>query len=205
VNNAGIWSQSRRLSSEGIEITWATNVLGYYLVTDLLLDALRAGAPSRVINVCSRIAHGLRLDDVELSQRRFRSLLAYAQSKQADLMLTWGWARRLESAGVTVNAVYPGRVATDIDRELTTFWGRLLRFGFRLGAVTPERGAETAIWLATTPDVAGQTGKVWKDRREARRRFDEPAQVELLLAQCRSMTLPSAPIGAQSEAALDGG
>src|SRR5881397_549807 len=114
VNNAGIWANRRRESPEGIEQTWATNVLGYFLLTELLLDRLRESAPARIVNVASQLARDLDLEDVEFRRRSYSGVSAYAQSKQADRMLTWALARRLEGTGVSANAMHPGGVNTPL-------------------------------------------------------------------------------------------
>ena len=112
VNNAGVWLQKKQKSAEGIELTWATNVLGYYRVTVELLEVLRASAPSRIVNVASKFAKGLDLGDVEYEKRKYDGAAAYAQSKQADRMLTSAFATRLRDAKVTANSLHPGVVAS---------------------------------------------------------------------------------------------
>ncbi len=114
VNNAGVWIEPQGESPDGIELTWATNVLGYHLVTELLLPLLRRAPRARIVNVASQLAGGLELDDVQFERRPYEGRAAYAQSKQADRMLTWALARRLAGTGVTANAMHPGFVATEI-------------------------------------------------------------------------------------------
>jgi NAD(P)-dependent dehydrogenase (short-subunit alcohol dehydrogenase family) len=178
VNNAGLWSERRQVTAEGIELTFATNVLGYALVTALLGPQLEAAHGARVVNVASAYAHGLDLTDVEFARRPYSGAAAYAQSKQANRMWSWALARRLESRAVTVNALHPGAVAT-----------QLLRSAFPgVGGRTPQAGADTASWLAAAPEVAGVTGKFFADRAERRCEFRDPAQEELLFALCEKMT-----------------
>jgi NAD(P)-dependent dehydrogenase (short-subunit alcohol dehydrogenase family) len=188
VNNAGIWSEKRRESPDGIELTWATNVLNYFLVTSLLLPALREAGRARVVNVASRYAGGLDLDDVEFERRPYSGPGAYAQSKQADRMLTWAFARRLSLSGVTANAVHPGFVSTEIFGK----GGGLLSFGLsaysKLKAKSADEGADTVVWLAASPEVEGRTGLFWVERQEHPCRFrDEPAE-DALFGLCESMT-----------------
>jgi NAD(P)-dependent dehydrogenase (short-subunit alcohol dehydrogenase family) len=178
VNNAGVAVPSRRESVDGIELTFATNVLGYYLLTALLLDSLRRAPAARIVNVASQMAYGLDLDDVEFKRRRYDPSTAYAQSKQADRMLTWFLARQLEGTSVTANAMSPGAVNTALLHALAP--------GFR--GVSPAQGADTALWLATSADLEGVSGRFWSDRREQPCQFrserDEPA----LWSLCERMT-----------------
>jgi NAD(P)-dependent dehydrogenase (short-subunit alcohol dehydrogenase family) len=195
VNNAGIWSEKRRESPDGIELTWATNVLNYFLVTSLLLPELRAAGRARIVNVASRYAGALDLDDVEFKRRPYSGRDAYAQSKQADRMLTWALTRRLSGSGVTANAVHPGFVSTEIFGK----GGGLLSFGLsaysKLRATSPEEGADTVVWLAASPEVEGRTGLFWVERQEHRCRFhDEPAE-DTLFSLCESMTRGSGATG----------
>ncbi|HXK09926.1 MAG TPA: SDR family oxidoreductase [Vicinamibacteria bacterium] len=188
VNNAGIWAGRRGLSPDGIELTWATNVLNYFLVTDLLLPTLKAAVRARVVNVASRLARDLDLSDVQFERRPYSGESAYAQSKQADRMLTWALARRLDGSGVTANALHPGFVATEIFGK----GGGLRGFGLsayaKLSAKSPAEGADTVVWLAASPDVEGRSGLFWVDRQEHRCRFRDEAGEEALWALCRDMT-----------------
>jgi NAD(P)-dependent dehydrogenase (short-subunit alcohol dehydrogenase family) len=188
VNNAGIWATRRRESPDGIELTWATNVLGYYLLTDLLLDRIRQSAPARIVNVASRFARDLDLEDVEFRRRSYSGMSAYAQSKQADRMLTWALARRLEGTGVTANAMHPGGVNTPLFAKGGGLLGLAASAFSKLSGKTPEEGADTVVWLAGSPDVAGRTGEFWIDRRAVPCRFRDPAAEERLWSLCASMT-----------------
>lgn len=179
VNNAGIFEERRRRSEDGIELTWATNVLAYHLLGELLLDRLKASAPARVVNVASQLAGGLELDDVQFERRRYSGNAAYSQSKQADRMLTWSLARRLEGTGVTANAMHPGAVNTPLLAQAMGGGG----YGR-----TPEQGADTVAWLAASPEVDGVNGRFWIDRREVPCRFRDPRQEERLRALCDEMT-----------------
>jgi NAD(P)-dependent dehydrogenase (short-subunit alcohol dehydrogenase family) len=178
VNNAGTSSSKRRESPDGIELTFATNVLGYHLLTAQLLDLLRRAPAARVVNVASMMAYGLDLDDVNFKRRRYDPSTAYAQSKQADRMLTWALARRLEGTSVTANALHPGAVNTALLRALAP--------GF--SGITPAEGADTAIWLATSPEVAGVSGRLWVRRRETPCEFRGRDNEEALWSLCDRMT-----------------
>jgi retinol dehydrogenase-12 len=188
VNNAGIWAERRQVSPDGIELTWATNVLNYFLVTELLLPLLKTADRARVVNVVSQLAGDLDLSDVQFERRPYSGRRAYAQSKQADRMLTWALARRLEGTGVTANAVHPGFVATEIFAK----GGGLVSLGASLYAKLrgrpPEEGADTVVWLAASAEVEGRNGLFWIDRQERRCRFRDAPAEEALWALCREMT-----------------
>ena len=190
VNNAGTWSQKRRESVDGIELTWATNVLGYFLTTELLLGLLKAGAPARIVNVASMLAGDLDLADVEFRRRSYGGLTAYSQSKQADRMWTWALARRLEGTGVTANAMHPGGVDTELFRKAGGVVGTVASAYTKLTGKTPEQGADTASWLAASPDMEGRSGGFWVDRQERPCRFRDEATEEALFELCTRMTRP---------------
>jgi retinol dehydrogenase-12 len=159
VNNAGAFFGQRQVSTEGIEMTFALNHLAYFLLTDLLLDRLKASASARIVNVSSEAHRGSRLDFSNLQgQHRYRGWRAYAQSKLANILFTYELARRLEGTGVVTNALHPGFVATNFGRNnrgLTAMLWRMLQ----LAAISPQRGAETIIYLASAPEVMGISGK----------------------------------------------
>jgi NAD(P)-dependent dehydrogenase (short-subunit alcohol dehydrogenase family) len=178
VNNAGMSSPTRRESPEGIELTFATNVLGYHLLTGEFLELLRRAPAGRVINTASMMAYGLDLDDVNFKRRRYDASTAYAQSKQADRMLTWAVARRLAGTSVTANALHPGVVNTALLRS----------FAPGYSGITPAEGADTAIWLATSPEVAGVSGRLWVRRRETPCEFRGCEKEEALWELCERMT-----------------
>jgi NAD(P)-dependent dehydrogenase (short-subunit alcohol dehydrogenase family) len=188
VNNAGIWSTRRHETPDGIEETWAVNVLGYFLLTELLLDRLRESSPARVVNVASQLAGDLDVEDVEFRRRTYSGVSAYSQSKQADRMLTWALARRLEGSGVTANAMHPGGVNTPLFAKGGGLLGMAASVYAKVAAKTPAAGADTVVWLASAPEAAGQSGEFWIDRRKVRCRFRDPAAEERLWTLCASMT-----------------
>jgi retinol dehydrogenase 12 len=166
VNNAGAIFLMRQESADGIEMTLALNHLNYFLLTNLLLETLRASAPARIVNVSSR-AHervsGLNFDDLQNRQWHFGQQV-YGQSKLANVLFTYELAHRLEGSGVTVNALHPGFVAT----RFATNNGRLVRWARPLldrFALSAEEGARTAIYLATSPEVEGVTGKYFVEEK----------------------------------------
>ena len=168
VNNAGATFGSRRESRDGIEMTFALNHLAYFLLTNLLLDLLRASAPARIINVSSG-AHqrgSLDFDDLE-NRRRYRGMRVYGQSKLCNLYFTYELADRLRGTGVTVNALHPGFVATNFGRSNNGWMGMIMPLAHRF-ALSPERGAETLIHLASSPDVEAVTGRYFFRKRPIR-------------------------------------
>jgi NAD(P)-dependent dehydrogenase (short-subunit alcohol dehydrogenase family) len=160
VNNAGALFPRYRESEDGIEMTFALNHLSYFLLTNLLLDTIRASAPARIINVSSNAHEGNTIDFDDLEHRKhYREWTAYGASKLANILFTYELARRLEGTGVTVNAVHPGFVNTNFQRAA----GLNMR-----GPLSPEEGADTQIWLAVSADVESITGKYFVRRRDTR-------------------------------------
>jgi NAD(P)-dependent dehydrogenase (short-subunit alcohol dehydrogenase family) len=191
VNNAGVLLPTRKTSVDGIELTLATNVLGYYLVTTELLDGLRAGAPSRVVNVASTFAGDLDLDDLQFERRPYDGMAAYAQSKACDRMLTWAFARRVQGTAVTVNAMAPGLVlGTSLYRHLTPAAKRGLE---QYGSRSLAEGAETAVWLASSPELNGVTGRFFEQGTEIPCQFRDEEVEERLLTSATSMQLRTPP------------
>lgn len=188
VNNAGLWANRRRETADGIEETWAVNVLGYFLLTELLLGRLRESAPARIVNVASQLAGDLDLEDVEFRRRSYSGVSAYSQSKQANRMLTWALARRLEGTGVTANAMHPGGVNTPLFAKGGGLLGMAASVYAKVSAKTPANGADTVVWLASDPEVEGQNGEFCIDRQKVPCRFRDPAGEERLWALCASMT-----------------
>jgi len=174
VNNAAVTPKRREQTPEGIELQFATNVLGYFWMIQAFAEILRRSAPARVVNVASYWAGDLELNDLEFKRRRYDNNTAYRQSKQADRMLTVAFAERLKPLGVTANACHPGDVPSTLSHNL----------GFH-GHNTPEEGARTPIWLGTDPAVGTITGKYFADCRETRCQFaGDRAGFEALFATC---------------------
>jgi NAD(P)-dependent dehydrogenase (short-subunit alcohol dehydrogenase family) len=188
VNNAGVWLTERKESPDGHELTLATNVLGPYLLTTLLAPALEAAAPSRVVNVVSSIAANYDAADLEYTKRKFDGFKAYAQSKQAFRMVTWGLANRFADAKVTLNCAAPGFVKTEFNRNAKGFTAAMINFFSALMAVSPERGAETPLWVAASSELEGQTAKYYDKRKEQDGKFHEPEPIAQLLRECERMT-----------------
>lgn len=169
VNNAGAMFQERSLTADGLERTFAVNHLAYFLLTELLLERLKASAPARVVNVASDAhtpAKGIPFDDLD-GARDYGGLARYSQSKLANILFTRELARRLEGTGVTANALHPGGVATGFAGGTTGLLGFVVRLA-RPFMLTPEQGARTVVWLACAPEAAGVSGKYFAKCRERR-------------------------------------
>ncbi len=170
MNNAGAVFSERRETVDGYEMTFALNHLSYFLLTNLLLERLKASAPARIINVSSGAHRGATINFDDLHLRRGYGLggfKAYSQSKLANILFTYELARRLAGSGVTANAMHPGFVATGFGRNnpglMNAVMGLLHRF-----ALTPEQGADTLVYLATAPEVEGVTGQYFEKRKPVR-------------------------------------
>jgi retinol dehydrogenase-14 len=165
VNNAGRASKRRTLSTDRIEMTFAVNHLAPFLFTRELMPLLRAGAPSRIVNVASVAERNglMRFDDLQ-SRRNYRGFRAYGMSKLANVLFTYELASRIEGTGVTANCLHPGAVATDLLRQLPRWLFALISPFLR----TPAQGAETSVFLATSPAVDGVNGGYFQKCRAAR-------------------------------------
>lgn len=180
MNNAGGVIPERRVSVDGYELSFATNHLGRFLLTNLLLDMIKDSAPARIVNVASE-AHVLTkidFDDLHYEKREYVTFLAYGQAKLADVLCTYALARRLEGTGVTVNCLHPGEVRTNFGSDSQFVQDGLVALGDAV--LTPEEGAITQIYLATSPEVEKLTGKYFKSsikpRRSSRVSYNEDLQ-----------------------------
>ena len=174
VNNAAVTPRRRQETPEGIELQFATNVLGYFWMIQAFTEHLKRSAPARVVNVASYLAGDLDLTDLEFRRRRYNNNEAYRQSKQADRMLTVAFAERLKSSGVSVNACHPGDVRSTLSGNL----------GFG-GSQTPDEGARTPVWLAVEPAGAEQTGQYFEHGKAVHCPFGaQRAAVETLYQAC---------------------
>ena len=181
VNNAGTVQGERRESADGIELTFATNVLGYHRVTSGLLDHFTTAGAPRIVVIASAFAGDLDLGDLEFRRRPYDGLLAYRQSKACDRLWSWAMARRLQPRGITVNAMTPGWVPdTELSRNLLP---EVRQARSRPGR-TVAQGADTAVWLAASPDVANVTARFYADRREAPCEFRDYDTEERLWRIC---------------------
>jgi NAD(P)-dependent dehydrogenase (short-subunit alcohol dehydrogenase family) len=163
VNNAGLIHRRRTETEEGFETTFGVNHLGHFLLTELLLDQLRASSPARVVVVASDAhkgaRHGLDFDDLQ-STRRYRWGKAYSKSKLANIYFARELARRLDGSGVTSNSLHPGFVRSDFGRggDLGPVYGWGIKYLAGPFAISPEKGARTTIYLSSSPEVDGVTG-----------------------------------------------
>jgi NAD(P)-dependent dehydrogenase (short-subunit alcohol dehydrogenase family) len=164
VNNAGVLPAERTVTVDGLELTFATNVAGPFLMTKLLLPLLRSSAPSRIVTVTSggMYTQRLHVDDLQMERGAFDGTTAYARSKRAEVVLTELWAQRLEGTGVVVHAMHPGWADTPGVRTSVPTFHRLSRPLLR----TPEQGADTIVWLSAAAEPARSTGGFWHDRRQ---------------------------------------
>lgn len=165
VNNAGAVFTRRQESADGIEMTFAVNYLGYFLLTNLLLDVLQASAPSRIINVSADVQHHkvtkIDFDDLQ-RKKKYRFWDVYMQTKLADWMFTYELAQWLKGTSVTANALHPGVLSSNLGMNnggiLLLIW-RLIKPLAKVVLTSPEKGAQTMIYLAISPEMEGITGE----------------------------------------------
>ena len=166
VNNAGAVYGGRQLTTDGIELTWAVNHLAPFLLTTLLLDRLKESAPARIITTASEAHQGAHIPFSDLNaERSYRSFGRYGETKLANILFTIELARRLDGTGVTANCFHPGLVATGFNRNN----GLLMDLGMRIlkpVSRSPQKGADTLVWLATSPDVANVSGAYFFDQQQ---------------------------------------
>lgn len=166
IHNAGGVNSVRKVTPDGLEATFAINHLAPFLLTELLLDTLKASAPARVINVSSMAHSSGKIDFEDLQgAQKYNSWKAYGQSKLAMILFTYELANQLKGTGVTVNALHPGVIASNFDSGLSG----ISRWGWKLAAPffsSVEQGAQTTLYLATSPEVEETTGKYFANRKE---------------------------------------
>ncbi|WP_409344534.1 SDR family oxidoreductase [Paenibacillus sp. MBLB4367] len=160
VNNAGGMFSKRESSKDGFEMTFAVNYLAPFLLTHSLLDTLKASAPSRIVNVASQVQAKTINADTALNPPAYKAFAAYGEAKLAVIMMTYTLAKRLQGSAVTINALHPGAVYTP---QSAKFAPAPLRPLMRLFMKTPEQGAQTSLFLASSPEMEGRTGKYYKD------------------------------------------
>jgi len=168
VNNAGTGTRRRQVTVDGYERTFAINHLAPFLLTNLLLDKLKAGKAARVVTVSSMAHRGAKLDfdDLNWEKRKFKGLAAYGASKLANILFTVELASRLAGSGVTANCLHPGVVATNIFTAFGGRTGKIFTVLLRPFMLSPTDGAKTSIYLASSPEVANVTGKFFDKCRE---------------------------------------
>jgi NAD(P)-dependent dehydrogenase (short-subunit alcohol dehydrogenase family) len=197
LNNAGAVIAQRQLTEEGLETTFALNHLAYFLLTSLLLEPLRRAPSARIINVASNGEKGgtIDLDNLQ-GEKSYLGLRAYMSSKLANVMYTYALARRLaeEGATITANCLHPGPVASNFAAEGAGVFGVLVK-AVRPFLITPEKGAQTSIHLASSPEVEGVSGKYFvkcRERRSSRASYDVRTQEQLWDASLRLLSAGAA-------------
>jgi len=177
INNAGVVLSKRTLTVDRIETQFAVNHLAPFLLTNLLLDVLKASAPARVVNLSSGIHKGATLDDLQ-SEKKYSAFSAYGKSKLALTLFTYELARRLKGSGLTVNAVHPGVVKTNLGRDMSWFSRGFTKVFFK----SPLKGAATSIYVASSPEIEGITGKYFANKKEtpsSKLSYDETAAKQI--------------------------
>ena len=198
INNAGLALKDRSVTADGFETTFGVNHLGHFLLSNLLVDRLAAAGSARVVVVASA-AHrypraGLNFDDLD-SEQRYTTMRAYGASKLANILFAREAARRWADRGITVNSVHPGFVASRLGRDGDG--GRLGEIAMSLGrpfAKSPQRGAKTSVYLATSPEIAGVTGQYFangKVKRPAATALDDDVARRLWDVSASLVGLPA--------------
>ncbi len=182
VNNAGVILTKRIVTADGYEQTFATNHLGHFLLTDLLMDTIKKSSPSRIINLTSQAHRGARIDFEDIQgEKHYSAYKAYSQSKMANVLFTYELAKKLEGTGVTVNCLHPGVVRTGFGHDT----GGLLSMIISIGSpffISAKRSAKAVVYLASSPDLVTTSGKFFSKSKEAkssRESYDEEAAKRL--------------------------
>lgn len=197
INNAGVLLNDRRESEDGIEMTFAVNTLGYFLLTNLSLPLLRQSSHARIINVSSggMYTTKIHVDDLQFLQRPYNGMKAYAETKRAEVILTEIWARKLANTNIFVSAMHPGWADTKAVKNSLPLFRTITRPLLR----TPEQGADTIIWLAINPSLEhADSGKFWFDRKiRPTHRFKKtqntPEEIRQFWETCCALTDCRAP------------
>ncbi len=170
INNAGTTFMQRTLTPDGVEASLAVNHLASFLLTNLLLDVLKASAPARIVNVGTRVNTRMDFDDLQFEQRPYNGLSAYAQTKLGNLMLTFELARRLVGTGVSVNCVHPGVFRSNLGGnnpgQRDPLWLKLVTTMGKPFLASAESAAERVLYLATAPEVEGISGRYYGNKVE---------------------------------------
>jgi NAD(P)-dependent dehydrogenase (short-subunit alcohol dehydrogenase family) len=181
VNNAGVYVTKRGVTADGMEMTFGVNHVGTFLLTRELLPVLQASAPARIVILSSKLHFRGKMvwEDLQFEKRKYDGMVAYNDSKLANVLFTKALARRLEGTKVIVNAVHPGVVATDLLRDYPKLITKILQLFF----ITPEKGATSSLHAATAAELAGVTGEYFDEKKHvvmaAKAALDEEAQERL--------------------------
>lgn len=166
VNNAGAIFDQREATADGLEMTFALNHISYFLLTNLLLDVIKQNSPARIVSVSSK-AHSfgkIEFNNLQ-SEKKFSKLGSYANSKLMNVLFTYELARRLKDTNVTANCLNPGAVASDFGKDLSGLFSLFVKLGRKTFFISPKKGAETSIYLATSPEIEGVTGKYFDEKK----------------------------------------
>jgi len=173
INSAGVLLHKRTETSDGIEVTFATHVLGSFLLTEYLLPALQKSAPSRVVTVTSGGMYPFKMtDDYQNEKGHYDGLVSYGRAKRIQVYLAEYWTKKYSNTGITFNTVHPGWARTPATKEALPGWFD------KLNLRTPEQGADTILWLAVAPHLTKESGQMWFDR--------EPQKTHIRLAHTHS-------------------
>jgi len=169
VNNAGVFMAKREVTVDGIEQTFAVNHLAPFLLTNLLIDRIKASSPARMVTTSSIAHRGAQIDfdDVQFEKRSYSGIRAYSQSKLANILFTKELARRLEGTGVTANCFHPGAVRTGLLQVSPWYYQAAWAAG-GMFFLSPDKGADTGVYLASSPEVEGVTGRYFVKRKETK-------------------------------------
>ncbi len=168
VNNAGVFLPKRVATVDGLEATFATNHLGHFLLTNLLLDELKSSAPARIINITSDAHRGTEIDFEDLQgEKKYSGYHAYSQSKLANVLFTYQLAKKLEGTRVTVNCLHPGVARTGFGKDQVGLMSIMVRIGTPF-MMSPQKAARAVIYLATSPDLEGVSGKFFSKGKETK-------------------------------------
>jgi NAD(P)-dependent dehydrogenase (short-subunit alcohol dehydrogenase family) len=193
VNNAGAEFVKRQLTAEGFEQTFAVDYLAPFLLTHELLDLLKAGAPSRIINVSSGLAKNGKVDFDDLqNERNYKGMQAYSNAKLMLMMFTYELSRRLAGTGVTVNVLMPGFVATNLGKNSGSLGSAIMFTMVRPMQISAKKGAETSVYLATADEVKDVSGKCFSKKKEIETcpvSYDQKAQQRLWNETIRLLAL----------------
>jgi NAD(P)-dependent dehydrogenase (short-subunit alcohol dehydrogenase family) len=196
IHNAGVLPHARRETADGIELAFATNVLGPYLLTELLHERLRVSAPARVLFVASGGMYATRLavDDLQSREGPFRGPAVYARTKRAEMAICQEWAESLRGSGIVVHAMHPGWSDSAGIRDALPVFSRAIGPILR----TPEEGVDTLVWLASSAQAEATSGLLWLDRRprpihRLARTRDSRVERRFLLAECARLARVERP------------
>lgn len=167
INNAGVNLSRRIMAEDGIEMTLTVNYIAPFLLCNLLFDSLKAGQPSRIVNVASSVqAKSIDFDNL-YGEKHYRQMKAYSMSKLALILFTYEFARRFDGNGISINCLHPGYIRTNMIRNFRKFVKYFFPF-ISLFVKSPKRGAKTSIYCASSPEIEGVSGKYYKKRKEAK-------------------------------------